>query len=305
MKRRRFNIFNAILLSRSERSGLLTLLTIPAFSLVFHYTLPTRFDGAAVDPAFIAHYIEAPKANRVQPESFEREEAFFGFNPNEITKADWVSLGLSPYQADGVMRFKDRIGGFKSKRDLERVYVLPDGWFARHKADVELPDDKPHRAKPQYTDYKSKATSQFAREFPKKVAETVTLVELNAADSLDLMDIRGVGAKSARQVIRYRNALGGFRTIEQLAEIRYLHPNVLQKLMETVRVDSNLIRPMNLNEVAVEDLAKHPYLSWKMAQSIIDMRAHRKRFSHVDEILEHHRMTDSLFLQIRPYIYVE
>lgn len=305
MKRRRFNIFNAILLSRSERSGLLTLLTIPAFSLVFHYTLPTRFDGAAVDPAFIAHYIEAPKANRVQPESFEREEAFFGFNPNEITKADWVSLGLSPYQADGVMRFKDRIGGFKSKRDLERVYVLPDGWFARHKADVELPDDKPHRAKPQYTDYKSKATSQFAREFPKKVAETVTLVELNAADSLDLMDIRGVGAKSARQVIRYRNALGGFRTIEQLAEIRYLHPNVLQKLMETVRVDSNLIRPLNLNEVAVEDLAKHPYLSWKMAQSIIDMRAHRKRFSHVDEILEHHRMTDSLFLQIRPYIYVE
>jgi len=305
VKRRRFNIFNAILLSRSERSGLLTLLTIPAFSLVFHYTLPTRFDGAAVDPAFIAHYIEAPKANRVQPESFEREEAFFGFNPNEITKADWVSLGLSPYQADGVMRFKDRIGGFKSKRDLERVYVLPDGWFARHKADVELPDDKPHRAKPQYTDYKSKATSQFAREFPKKVAETVTLVELNAADSLDLMDIRGVGAKSARQVIRYRNALGGFRTIEQLAEIRYLHPNVLQKLMETVRVDSNLIRPMNLNEVAVEDLAKHPYLSWKMAQSIIDMRAHRKRFSHVDEILEHHRMTDSLFLQIRPYIYVE
>jgi competence protein ComEA len=306
MNPRKFNIFNAILLSRSERSGLLSLLTIPAFSLVFHYTLPTRFDGAAVDPAFIVHYIEAPAAKSEPPNSLEREEAFFGFNPNEISKSDWVSLGLSPYQADGVMRFKNRIGGFKSKRDLERVYVLPEGWFARHKADIELPDDKPHRAKPQYTDYKSKTTSQFAQEFPTKAAETkVALVELNAADSLDLMDIRGVGAKSARQIIRYREALGGFRTLDQLTEIRYLHPNVLQKLMETVRVDSSLVRPMNLNEVTVDDLAKHPYLSWKMAQSIIDMRKHRKRFNRVDELLEHHRMTDSLFLLIRPYIYVE
>lgn len=306
MKRRRFNICNAILLSRSERSGLLTLLTIPAFSFVFHYTLPTRFDGAAIDPEFIAHYIERPVEQANTAHSFERPEDFFAFNPNEISQADWVRLGLSPYQADGVMRFKDRIGGFKSKRDLERVYVLPDGWFDRHRSDIQLPNDRPRRTKPKFNDYSSKQGGQYTSDIPAKPSETrVVFVELNGADSLDLIDIRGVGAKSARQVIRYRNALGGFRSVDQLAEIRYLHPNVLQKLMETVRVDSNLIRPMNLNEVTVEDLAKHPYLSWKMAQSIIDMRAHRKRFSHVDELLEHHRMTDSLFLQIRPYIYVE
>ena len=305
MKRRKFNMFNAILLSRSERTGLLTLLTIPAFSFVFHYTLPTRFEGAAIDAAFVAHYIDAPRAKIDQDQAFEPEESFFAFNPNAISHAEWVSLGLSPYQADGVIRFRDRIGGFKSKRDLQRVYVLPKGWFDRHQHNIELPA---HYSKParSWSESYPARTPEFSNEAASRPVEKAqVIVELNGADSLDLMEIRGVGAKSARQVIRYRNALGGFHSMDQLAEIRYLHPNVREKLLETVRIDSSLIRQLNLNDVTVEDLAKHPYLSWKMAQSIIDMRTHRKRFNKVEELLEHHRMTDSLFLRIRPYIYVE
>lgn len=303
MKRRKFNILNAFLLSRSERTGLLTLLSLPAVAMAFHYTLPTRFSSAPTNREFIAYYTESPKPSPVAWESETREEDFFPFNPNEISKSTWVSLGLSPYQADGVLRFKNKIGGFESRRDLERVYVLPEGWFDRHRNDILLPEEKP---KPQYTEHSTSKTNQFTTEYSEnKPARISIAVELNGADSVQLIGIRGVGAKSARQVLRYRNALGGFHSLEQLTEIRYLHPSVLEKLSEVAVIDSNMIQRMNLNEVTVEELAKHPYLSWKMAQSIIDMRTHRTKFHHIDDLLEHHRMSDSLFQRIRPYIYVE
>ena len=45
------------------------------------------------------------------------------------------------------------------------------------------------------------------------------LIELNQADSLELLSIKVVGPFYAKQILKYRNELGGFISYKQFAEI--------------------------------------------------------------------------------------
>ena len=46
-----------------------------------------------------------------------------------------------------------------------------------------------------------------------------TIVELNGADTTTLKKIPGIGSSFARRITKYRELLGGFHHIEQLAEV--------------------------------------------------------------------------------------
>ena len=45
------------------------------------------------------------------------------------------------------------------------------------------------------------------------------VVEINTADSAELMRLNGIGASFSRRIVKYRNLLGGFISKEQLLEV--------------------------------------------------------------------------------------
>jgi len=47
----------------------------------------------------------------------------------------------------------------------------------------------------------------------------VQIIELNQADSLQLISIKGIGPFYAKQILKYRKELGGFYTYFQFSEI--------------------------------------------------------------------------------------
>ena len=46
-----------------------------------------------------------------------------------------------------------------------------------------------------------------------------TTVELNSVDTTDLKKIPGIGSAFANRIVRYRDLLGGYYTVQQLAEV--------------------------------------------------------------------------------------
>lgn len=106
------------------------------------------------------------------------------------------------------------------------------------------------------------------------------IIELNATDSASLVVLPGIGPATAKKIIRYRNALGGFISKQQLLEIRNVDTLVLKVLMDRFIVDSRHIRKINIQSITETDLSKHPYLTGFQAKLIV---AYRKQHPPLTE----------------------
>lgn len=298
-------------LIRRERSGFLTLMVFCSLAFGLRAIVPET-KPLASDPEMLTFYVERDRETPPQTSHApkRKEEAFFSFDPNELDADGFVSLGLSPKQAKSLLNYRERSGGFETKADLERVFVLPDGWFERHKSDILLPDrqdakrnPKPEKSNPEnaFTP-SSKEENAPSNDQPEEVPDRV--LDINALDSVDLVAIRGIGASSAQRILAYREALGGFLDTAQYSEVWGLHPAVRQRLNETARPLSAPQR-IDLNTADINQLKAHPYISYKLARSLVAMRKHRGGKLTFSDLQEHHLIDDDLLERLTPYLNVD
>lgn len=138
---------------------------------------------------------------------------------DRLDSAGWVRCGLSPRQAAAAMRYRDAAGGFTHRSVLARMRVLPDGWLERHEADLVFPNSRqPDRE--EATDAGPPTTVAHAAgvvtrsNWPVKAAAMP--VDLNRADSLELLAMRGIGPWVAGRILTARRRWGGFHSTDQL-----------------------------------------------------------------------------------------
>ena len=66
---------------------------------------------------------------------------------------------------------------------------------------------------------------------PKRLA-----IELNSADSVTLVSIRGIGPYYAKKILRYREEHGAFRSIEDVMQIEGIKEGVFNKIKEDITI---------------------------------------------------------------------
>ena len=98
------------------------------------------------------------------------------------------------------------------------------------------------------------------------------LLEINRADSLDLLDLPGIGPYYASRIIRFRNRTGGFISKEQLKEISGIDEERYSMFEAKIYADTSLIYKIDLNTISVEDLSSNPYIGTYLAKAIIRFR---------------------------------
>lgn len=70
-------------------------------------------------------------------------------------------------------------------------------------------------------------------QFVKRLTEPL---DLNTATLDELIDLPGVGPVLAQRIIEYREAHGGFKSVDELLQIRGIGPKRLEQLKGRVRV---------------------------------------------------------------------
>lgn len=230
------------------------------------------------------------------------------FDPNDLDKSGWMAVGLSDRQAGGIMRWVERGGRFRSKADVAKMYSIKPDQFALLAPFMLLPDSTPVRARfaehQERRPWPDRDTSQRRKTWPDKPVYEV--VEINSTDSAALTALPGIGPSFARGIIKYRNQLGGYVSIEQLNEVFVLRdkPDAVQKIAGLLRVDAAQARKLNLNTATVEEFTGHPYLwkKWSIAKAIVAYRSQHGPYAAVEDVKKCLLVDDELFRKLSPYL---
>ena len=204
------------------------------------------------------------------------------FDPNQYAPSDWMNHGLSQKQADLVVRFGKR--GFYSHEDLRKVFVISDRFFEVIKDSLVYPP-KPEKRTVKTEDLKYEQ-----------------IIEINTASEEELVGLPGIGTFFARNIIKTRNALGGFVNKQQLLEVWKFTPDMLAQIDDKIEVNARNIRQFNINTATVDELKLHPYIRWKIANSIVKMRIQLGGYQKIEDIRRSVLIDEALFLKLKPYL---
>ena len=215
------------------------------------------------------------------------------FDPNTADSTLLVTVGFKPWMARNLIRYRNAGKVFRRPDELRRLYGMNDSLYSTLAPFIRIDTTR--------TDSQPNPYRAVTDSTPGVIAvKRDTILELNSADTAELMLLRGIGRYTATRIIRYRQALGGFYSVRQLYEVPELPAQRADSLLPHFVVDTSLITPVLVNRSSVKQLQRHPYISYPQAQQLYDLRRRKLRLSSVDELSaiftpdELHRLTPYL-----------
>lgn len=226
------------------------------------------------------------------------------FNPNDLSLNDWQSFGLSEKQAQVILNYKEKSGGFKSKAQVKKMFVISDELYSELKPFIDLPDTLQYK---KYKDKNIQKNNYFKRDtiYPKRrqwKPRVYKKVFINTADTAQFKSLYGIGEVLAERIVKRRTELGGFRSKEQLKEIYGLKVETLLKLDSLLIFDEIPLNKLSINKATTEELKAHPYIFWKQANSIVKYRKMHGIYFELEDIKKSILITDSIYERIEPYL---
>jgi len=201
----------------------------------------------------------------------------FVFDPNTATNEDFKTLGLSDNVVKTIRNYLAKIGNFKTKEDFRKIYGIPDEKYIQLEPYISI-----------------------SQADERKIEKIV--IELNSAETEDLIKIKGIGKTYAEAIKKYQQKLGGYTNLDQILEIKIIDPEVFTSFKPFLIVDRNKITTLSLNFAETEELASHPYLNYYQAKEIVKFRSINGPFREKKQLVQHKILMEQTFNKIEPYL---
>ena len=290
--------------SKLERVGIIGLVLVIVLLMFAKYLLVEFYPKnqfTQKDTSRIESIIDSLEQNQIaQKKEVEssisnpaKQSSLAPFNPNELNASEWKAFGLSEKQVAALLNYKEAIGGFKSKQQFRKVFVINDDLHDQLSSFIQLPEEH-LEDKPAFQKWEKKKYEREPRVYSK--------VNINEADTTAFKSLYGIGSFLAKMIVQKREELGGFVSKDQLKEVYGLTEETL------VRLDSQFVfkpidvRQLSINTATIDELRAHPYLYWKHANAIVKYREQHGTYKALDEIKEIVLIDDSLFQKVKPYL---
>ena len=301
--------------SKSQRTGIIVLIALILFAIAANYTLPFFFPTTEKDGSAFLSEVEKFKKTLVSRDSIrqaelqrkaeERQQQYeqnyksftkkttketytlFTFDPNTIDSVGFVHLGLKPFIAANILKYRKAGGHFKTKEDFGKVYgILPEK-FKELESYIAISEIKP---------VKNENTS---------VKRVDIVVELNSADTTLLMQVKGIGRGYAKGIVRFRQQTGGFVSVDQLMEIYGMRKDNLEKIRPYCKVNPDLIQKIKVNTATAERFKSHPYFNFYQAKALYELRRRKGKLKDISELSGLSEFTPEAISRLKPYLSFE
>lgn len=236
------------------------------------------------------------------------------FDPNTADSATLVHLGLKKWQVSNMLKYRAKNGRYRNPEDLKRLYGMTDSMYHALLPYIRIDTvavlqfrDSLRRSQQEALNMDTMSRDTMPRYISHK---RDTVLNLRTADTTSLQMIRGIGTYRAKQIVRYREQLGGFVSVEQLREVKALQPLFADSLsadslLSHFVLDSVFVEPLRVNSMHLERLQRHPYLSFEQAKAIYELRRRKIRLKSIEQLRVLDCLTEADLLRLQPYLHFE
>lgn len=217
----------------------------------------------------------------------------FKFNPNTVSKEELLQLGFKPSTADRLIKYRSKGAQFRKKEDLSLIYGLSKEKFYELKPYIQL-DNQTN------TPIKTASTSDIPKQKTIKKKPTLN-IDINQATVEEWALLYGIGPSLSNRIVKFRDKLGGFTSIEQVTEVYGLPDSTYQNIKNQLSF-SPIFRQININKATNDELKAHPYLKWNQAKVIVSYRNNHGNYSNIDDLRKVKILDDNLIQKLQPYL---
>jgi competence protein ComEA len=299
MKKIKILIKNYFGFSKVETNGFLVLMTIMILITPFPY-LHQHFyvkaddfyeqDKRLLDSLAILLNTPLIVTKAVNPKQVN-------FDPNKAPLEELIGGGLPQNIAYKILNYRNKGGSFRYKQDLLKIYGFTDSLYFLVESKIELPV----KELPQNV--------LISKEYPQQEMKSNTgkkekiYLDINTTDSLSLVQIKGIGPKLSSRIVKYRNSIGGYVSIEQLGEVYGLLPEIVEELKNVLFISEGFEpQKIDINHVDFQALSRHPYFGYQKAKIVINYRNQHGNFSGVNDLKKIKLLTDEEIAKFEPYL---
>jgi DNA uptake protein ComE-like DNA-binding protein len=168
----------------------------------------------------------------------------------------------------------------------------PDAGSEVHRADMKKPVITKHYA----------LAAASAQDEPAGGEEQKSLLNLNSCDSAALVSLPGIGPVLSARIIRYRNMLGGFASVEQMKEVYGLPEETFNMIRKMVYADSAEVRKIHVNTADYRGLLRIPYIDKYEVTAIMKYRELKGSLNGIPDLLANGLVDSGKAGKIRPYL---
>lgn len=121
--------------------------------------------------------------SRLQRTNAQATASLFAFDPNLADEATFVALGLKPWLAERILKYRSKGGKFRKPEDLQKIYGFPEADFERLRPYIQIGQPQTAAARPD-------KDGNWRKERPAPTEQAANLpkwtFDLNQADTTEL-----------------------------------------------------------------------------------------------------------------------
>lgn len=248
---------------------------------VLHPDQASHLQNLAYLPPTVADPENRPAAAEVPAERFF-------FDPNTVSADSFRRLGFSERETNALLKYRSyRPVTFRQPEDLLRVSALDSQHLAAVLDLVRIAVQPSVEPAPAAT--------------PGKQTDTLVYVDINRATVVDWTQLPGIGPYRAERIVKYREALGGFATVAQVGTTYGLPDSVYTTIAPRLR-GSPILRPLYINRLDANELARHPLLKRSTATVIVRYRENHGPFHSAEDLKKVRALSTENLSELLPYL---
>lgn len=202
-------------------------------------------------------------------------------NPNNAEVDELIRIGLPQYLSNNWVKYLQAGGQIHAKADALKLYGMNEELLANVERHFE-----------------------WAQSSHDSALDENFKVLINSSPTEDWQRLRGIGPVLSERIIKFREKLGGFHSIEQVGLTYGISDSLFQSIKDQLTLDKT-INKLAINSLNEKDLSNHPYISFKEARIIVLYRNSNGHFHTAKDLLKT-EIVDELWLErIEPYLSFE
>lgn len=174
---------------------------------------------------------------------------------NSCSTDKLMALGFPDSIAHRIVYYRKKVSPYYRIEDLYRIYDIDTHTVDKLRSKIHIDESKLEK------------------------------IDLNTAGKEELKEMPGIGDVYAGRIIEFREKTGGFQSLSQLKDIYGIEEELYRNISPRIKLSPAKPKKIMINTANMEELSNHPYVSWELAERILNYRKHHFPIRDLNNLL--------------------